>query len=162
MFGRSATDPHSKQRRSPRFPFDSLVRVTVLPLVEETRLRGRSTDLWREGVGVTVAGELTPEACRAAFAFTRRPTAWLDRGCLRGLPVLVHEVSRRVWGLRLRRTEHGLAFAPVFMLPSAHYKDVGVRIASFRSSIPTPPIPLFTLHRAPRDAQRKTRGRVDR
>jgi hypothetical protein len=26
------------------------------------------------------------------------------------------------------------------MLPSAHYKDVGVRIASFPSSIPTPPI----------------------
>ena len=39
---------------------------------------------------------------------------------------------------------------------------VGVQIASFRSSIPTPPIPLFTLRRAPRDAQRKTRGRVDR
>jgi len=35
------------------------------------------------------------------------------------------------------------------MLPSAHYDDVGVRIASFRSSIPTPPIPCqrfdFTL-----------------
>src|SRR5215472_19262253 len=26
------------------------------------------------------------------------------------------------------------------MLPSAHYKGVGVRIASFRSWIPTPPI----------------------
>src|SRR5215472_15225413 len=32
----------------------------------------------------------------------------------------------------------------------------------YRSSIPTPPIPLFTLRRAPRGAQRKTRGRVDR
>jgi hypothetical protein len=30
---------------------------------------------------------------------------WLSRRCLRGLPVLVHEVSRRVWDLRLRRTE---------------------------------------------------------
>ena len=29
--------------------------------------------------------------------------------------------------------EQGLALAPPFMLPSAHYKDVGVRIASFRS-----------------------------
>jgi len=28
-------------------------------------------------------------------------------------------------------------------LPSAHYKDVGVRIASFRSWIPTPPIPCL-------------------
>src|SRR5260370_2125382 len=27
---------------------------------------------------------------------------------LRGLPVLVHEASRRVWGLRLRRTEQRL------------------------------------------------------
>jgi hypothetical protein len=28
--------------------------------------------------------------------------------------------------------------SPLFMLPSAHYKDVGVRIASFRSSIAHP------------------------
>src|ERR1035438_7258384 len=34
-----------------------------------------------------------------------------------------HEVSRRVWGLRLRRTEPELALAFRFMLPSAHYKD---------------------------------------
>jgi len=27
----------------------------------------------------------------------------------------------------------GLALSPPFMLPSVHYKDVGVRIASFRS-----------------------------
>jgi hypothetical protein len=50
----------------------------------------------------------------------------------------VHEVSRRVWGLRLRRTEQELALAFLFILPSAHYKDVGVRIASFRSSIAHP------------------------
>jgi hypothetical protein len=61
MFGSSATDPQPKQRRSPRFPFDSLVRVTAPPVVEETRLWGRSTDLCREGIGVTVAGELMPE-----------------------------------------------------------------------------------------------------
>src|SRR5271157_5461552 len=41
-------------------------------------------------------------------------------------------------------------------------KDVGALIARFRSSIPRPPMPLFTLRYAPRDAQRKTRGRVDR
>jgi len=52
----------------------------------------------------------------------------------------VHEVSRRVWGLRLRRTEQELALSRLFMLPTAHYKDGGVRIASFRSWIPTPPI----------------------
>jgi hypothetical protein len=54
------------------------------------------------------------------------------------LTVLVHEVSRRVWGLRLRRTEPKLALSFRFMLPSAHYKDVGVRVASFRSSIAHP------------------------
>src|SRR5438094_1562880 len=63
--------------------------------------------------------------------------------CLRGLPVLVHEVSSRVWGLRLRRTEQVLALSRLLMLPSAHYKDVGVRISSFRSRIPTPPIPCL-------------------
>ena len=62
----------------------------------------------------------------------------LWRRRLRGLPVLVHEVSRRVWGLRLRRTEPKLALTFRFMLPSAHYKDVGVRVASFRSSIAHP------------------------
>jgi hypothetical protein len=41
-------------------------------------------------------------------------------------------------------------------------KSVGVPIASFRSSIPSPPVPLFTLRRTPHDAQRKTRGRVVR
>jgi len=34
-----------------------------------------------------------------------------------------------------------LAMALLLMLPSAHYKGVGVRVASFRSWIPTPPIP---------------------
>ena len=41
-------------------------------------------------------------------------------------------------------------------------KSVGALIASFRSSIPSPPVPLFTLRRTPRGAQRKTRGRVVR
>jgi hypothetical protein len=61
----------------------------------------------------------------------------------------VLEVSRRVWGLRLRRTEQGLALSPLFMLPSAHFKDVGVRIRSFRSSIAHPrlcPCLRFALH----------------
>jgi hypothetical protein len=33
----------------------------------------------------------------------------------------VYEVSRRVWGLRLRRTEQGLALSPLYMWPSAHF-----------------------------------------
>jgi hypothetical protein len=38
-----------------------------------------------------------------------------------------------LWGLRLRRTEQELALSLLPMLPSAHYKIVGVRINSFRS-----------------------------
>src|SRR5271169_2063794 len=41
-------------------------------------------------------------------------------------------------------------------------KSVSVLIASFRSSIPSPPVPLFTLRRTPRGVQRKTRGRAVR
>jgi PilZ domain len=61
MFRSSSSDAHSKQRRSPRFPFDSLVRVTAVRPRNEPRLWGRSTDLCREGIGVTIRGELTPE-----------------------------------------------------------------------------------------------------
>jgi hypothetical protein len=80
---------------------------------------------------------------RTAIAFAHRPAAWFCRRCLRGLPVLVHEASRRVWGLRLRRTDQELALALLLMLPTAHYKDGGVRIASFRSWIPTSPSPCL-------------------
>ena len=50
----------------------------------------------------------------------------------------MHEVSRRAWGLRLRRTEQGLALAFLIMLPSAHFNGVGVRVVCFRSSIAHP------------------------
>ena len=53
-------------------------------------------------------------------------------------------------------------YPPRAVLPSAQSDSVGVLIGRFRSSIPSPPIPLFTLRCAPRGAQRKTRGRVDR
>jgi hypothetical protein len=53
-----------------------------------------------------------------AIAFSRRPVVLPNR-YPRGLPVLVHEASRRVWRLRLRRTDHGLALASLAMLPSA-------------------------------------------
>ncbi len=70
---------------------------------------------------------------------------WLGSRRLRGLPVLVHKASRRVWGLRLRRTVQELAMSLPPILPSAQCKSVSVLIASFRSSIPSPPVPLFTL-----------------
>src|SRR5215468_1759872 len=44
----------------------------------------------------------------------------------------------------------GLALAPVFMLPSAHYKDVGVRIASFVGSRSGAVSLRFRLPGAPR------------
>jgi len=44
------------------------------------------------------------------------------------------------------------------MLPSAHYNCVGVLIASFRSSIPSPPIPLFTLRCEPRGSTTQNLG----
>jgi len=37
------------------------VRVTASRPGEEAQVWGRSTDLCREGIGVTVTGELTPE-----------------------------------------------------------------------------------------------------
>lgn len=40
--------------------------------------------------------------------------------------------------------------------------SVGIPIAIFRSSIPSPSIPLFTLRRTLHSARRKTRGRVVR
>src|SRR5208283_3024937 len=91
-----------------------------------------------------------------------RPSACSLHRRLRGLPVLVQEVSRRVWGLRLRRTAPGLALAPLGRVAFRRTDGVGVLIAHFRSSIPSPPIPLFTLHCVPRGTQRKTRGRADR
>src|SRR5215471_18858057 len=42
------------------------------------------------------------------------------------------------WGLRLRRTEQRLALSLLFMLPSAHFYRVGVRVVSFRSSMSHP------------------------
>src|ERR1035438_8316304 len=85
---------------------------------------------------------------------------------LPGLTAGVSEVSRFLcmkflgvlWGLRLRRTDQRLAISPLFMLPSAQLDCVGVLIASFRSSIPSPPIPLFTLRCEPRGATTQNSG----
>src|SRR5215472_17537565 len=44
------------------------------------------------------------------------------------------------------------------MLPSAITRASASGLHLFGAQLPTPPIPLFTLRRAPRDAQRKTRG----
>jgi hypothetical protein len=62
MSGLGESDPRPKQRRNPRFLFDSLVRVATPRLGEETPLWGRSTDLCREGIGMKVmTGQLLLE-----------------------------------------------------------------------------------------------------
>jgi hypothetical protein len=57
-------------------------------------------------------------ARRAAFAFSRRPVDYVLFRHLRGLPVLVHGISRRAWGLRLRRADQPLAITLLTVLPS--------------------------------------------
>lgn len=61
MFDSSASDLRPQQRRSPRYPFDSLVRVTPFHIGEEAQVWGRSTDLCPEGIGVTIRGQLAPK-----------------------------------------------------------------------------------------------------
>src|SRR6266702_1748205 len=56
-------------------------------------------------------------AKRTAFAFSRRSDQILIRH-FRGLPVLVHGISRRAWGLRLRRANQLLAIALLTGWPS--------------------------------------------
>ena len=57
---------------------------------------------------------------------------------------------------------YGNALAPPHHVAFRPSENVGVLIDPFRSSMPSPPIPLFTLRCVPRGTQRKTRGRVVR
>src|SRR6266446_1934790 len=80
---------------------------------------------------------LTPHcrACRtAAFAYSRR---W-------GLPVLVHTISLRAGGLRLRGSAVRLAISAVTTccLP-LQTTGSATSVRGFRSSIPCPSLPLF-------------------
>src|SRR5271163_416381 len=49
----------------------------------------------------------------------------------RGLPVLVHVVSRRARVLRLRRTDCSLAISRTAVLPSSYQERVGVLVLRF-------------------------------
>jgi hypothetical protein len=53
---------------------------------------------------------------RRYYGLSLRPPPATHRR-IRGLPVLVHEASRRVWGFRLRRVDKELAISPPAMLP---------------------------------------------
>ena len=117
----------------------------------------------------------------AAKAFTRGPAVHSalyggapgasSRGTLRSTaPTGASEVARFScrkflgvhWGLRLRKTAPELAVSSGACCLPHKSKSVGVLIGVFRRSIPSPPIPLFTLRVAPHGAPRKTRGRADR
>src|SRR5262249_57509589 len=87
-------------------------------------------------------------AGRAAIAFARRPAAWFDGRCFRGLPVLVHEVYRCAWGLRLRWTEPRLALSPLFVLHSHIFKTVSSGMI-FSELNTHPTYPLSTLRGLP-------------
>ena len=62
----------------------------------------------------------------------------------------MQEVSRRVWGLRLRRTDPGLALSPRSVLPSAQSDSVGVLIGVFGAQYPAHLFPClrFAAHLA--------------
>jgi hypothetical protein len=101
-------------------------------------------------------------AGRAALGLLPPTCDLFHRRCLRGLPVLVHEVSRRALGSSTTQDCPKTCVVVFVHLAFRNPNNVGVLIAGFRSSIPSPPIPLFTLHGVPRDAPCKTRGRADR
>ena len=70
----------------------------------------------------------------------------------------MHVVSQRARGLRLREIRLVLAFdgqADVAFPCKLSGRHLHL---SLRSSIPGPPVPLFTLRRPPRGRRRKTRG----
>jgi len=82
---------------------------------------------------------LPPPACRG-----------IHHRHLRGLPVLVRGVSRRVWGLRLRGTGPELALALLTMLPSTLTTASASRLQFFEAEYPTRLCPClrFTEHLA--------------
>ena len=84
----------------------------------------------------------------------------LSHGCRRrrDLLVPVHRVFIHAWGLRPRGAARNLAVSIPFILPSAQPDSVGAPVRLFRGSIPSLYVPLLTLHAAPYDTSRMTRG----
>src|SRR5580693_3922475 len=111
-----------------------------------------SSILWR--------GPTPPERARLPWGFAPSQTGLAPFGPRRsrGLPVLVHVVSQRARGLRLRRTDCSLAMSRTIVLPSSIRRESASWFCVFRSSIPGPPIPLSTLQVTTHDATCKTRG----
>ena len=97
-----------------------------------------------------------------ALAFSRRPMVSFDHRYLRGLPVLVHEVSRRALGSLTTQDCPGTrVVVPVHVAfrtsvrrqhPDCVFSELNTQ----------PTYPLFTLRLTPHGARRKTRGRAVR
>jgi hypothetical protein len=87
------------------------------------------------------------------------PDRLVARGqsCL-GLPVLVHVVSRRARGLRLREADRLLRASAAGRVAFPFCPQDRRLELVLRSSIPGPPMPLSTLRSPPRGGTRKTQG----
>src|SRR5579872_3145578 len=71
-----------------------------------------------------------------ASAFSRRTGPLLASSRSRGLPVLVHVVSQRARGLRLRRADPRLALSPPVVWPSPSVNRVGAQNQFFEGQYP--------------------------
>ena len=112
--------PHTRQPLGHACPALRRVRVRQTSVLLDQRpslriLRPRSSVLVRMVHWYYAAVRLLEgvHTGRTAIAFSRRPATLYGGRYLRGLPVLVQKVSRRVWGLRLRRTAQELALTPL-------------------------------------------------
>jgi hypothetical protein len=81
---------------------------------------------------------------------------------LRGLPVLVHEAFQACLGSTTTQDRGKNSRYRSARVAFRQCKSISVLIASFRGSIPSPPVPLFTLRHTPHGVRRKTRGRAVR
>ena len=119
-------------------------RPSLLPLRE--RLSALVRAIHRYYAAVRLLSDVP--AGRVAIAFARQPAVLVPNRRRRGLPVLVYEVSRRVWGLRLRRTDQGLALAPPVMLPSAKFRASASCLQLFGAQYPAHLYPClrFAVH----------------
>src|ERR1022692_3094494 len=79
---------------------------------------------------------------RAAFAFSYRSAAGLRRRCRPGIPVLVHDVSGRARGLRLRRVARDFVLAPARVVFAVCYR-IDTLEFSFTAQYPACPCPCL-------------------
>ena len=142
------TSPNEELRAVPGSRVPALLDVLLgwRPSLHPLRCLGRLTRCFvrrLHGYCCAIRLPIAVHAGRAAFAYSRR---W-------GLPVLVHTISRRARGLRLRGSAVRLAISAVTTccLP-LQTTGSATSVRGSRSSIPCPSLPLFMLRTAPRCA----------